>query len=458
MNQEKSNVEKASQWFRNSITVRLLGMGVILLLLLIPMSMVESLIYERIHHHSTVKYEIADSWGKSQVIGGPILTVPYETTYEFLDPITKEPKVNRQRFTSHFLAEDLQITGEMIPEIRHRGIYNVTVYESHLNLEGKFHFPQDKRWPVENVEILWNEAILSVEIPDLRGVQENIIIDFSGEEIPMNAGLAPGSPLMGGVSCPIELDPENAKELDFNFNIKLRGSDGLSFHPWAKNTEVNIQSDWTAPSYFGAFPPDEINEDTSNGFKAGWQVLHLNRNIPQTFQSIPNDLYQYSFGVRLNEETNDYKSTERAAKYAVLFIALTFLTFFIIQISKGIKLHPVQFMLVGLSLCVFYILLLSLGEHIGFKWAYTIAGLSIIALIGTYMKAAFNSNKLAWLVVSVMGLLYFFIYVIIQLVDFALLVGSIGLFIALATLMFASRRMDWYQLKQSSLETEGLKN
>ncbi|MFT5247651.1 MAG: inner membrane protein, partial [Gammaproteobacteria bacterium] len=158
------------------------------------------------------------------------------------------------------------------------------------------------------------------------------------------------------------------------------------------------------------------------------------------------------------EETNDYKSTERAAKYAVLFIALTFLTFFIIQISKGIKLHPVQFMLVGLSLCVFYILLLSLGEHIGFKWAYTIAGLSIIALIGTYMKAAFNSNKLAWLVVSVMGLLYFFIYVIIQLVDFALLVGSIGLFIALATLMFASRRMDWYQLKQSSLETEGLKN
>ena len=141
MIEEKSNVEKASQWFRNSITVRLLGMGVILLLLLIPMSMVENLIYDRIHLHNSVKHEIAESWGMSQALGGPILTVPCETVYEYVDPITKEKKENRQRFTSHFLPEDLQISGEMIPENRHRGIYNVTVYESHLKLKGDFNFP-----------------------------------------------------------------------------------------------------------------------------------------------------------------------------------------------------------------------------------------------------------------------------------------------------------------------------
>jgi inner membrane protein len=454
MNEEKTPLEKASTWFRTSISIRLIGMGIILLLLLVPMGMVESLIYERISLQNGVKREIAENWGHNQVLGGPILTVPYQTVYHFTDPITKEANVTKNRYVIHFLPEELLISGSMMPETRHRGIYDVLVYETQLKFNGNFKFPESKSWEEKNIEILWDECSLALEIPDLGGVQKDIVMKFADEKTPMNSGITADSPLHGGVTCPVQIDPENPGQLTFDFDLQLRGSDGLSFHPWAKNVEVNIESPWTSPSYFGAFPPDDVNEDTSKGFNAGWQVLHLNRNIPQTFKTGPSDLFGYAFGVKLNEEVNDYKSTERAAKYAVLFIALTFLTFFIIQISKDIKLHPVQFMLVGLSLVVFYVLLLSVGEHLGFMWAYIIASIAVIALIGTYMRAAFNSNKLAGLVIGVMSLLYFFIYVIIQLVDFALLVGSIGLFVALAALMYASRRMDWYHLKQSPVPAQ----
>ncbi|MCB0762419.1 MAG: cell envelope integrity protein CreD [Flavobacteriales bacterium] len=452
--QSTTSLEKFAEWRRNSKSLKLIGIGIIILLLMIPLDMITRLIRERVDLKNNVQYEIAGNWARAQQLSGPIITVPFDWISTSTNSLTGEILESRTRRHLHFLPENLDINSEITPVDRYLGIYHTTVYESGIDLSGQFAFPEHALFNDPHVSVLWDEVLVSFGIPDLRGVQNELKLDFDGLDYTLRSGMSDEAPIASGVGTRIILDPDDPHNLEFSMVLDLKGSFNLSFDPLARTTQVTARSSWTAPSYFGSFLPDTHNEDTSNGFEAHWKILDINRNIPQSFETVPKDLRSHSFGVNLFEEVNHYTSTERSAKYAMLLIFLTFLTFFIIMLVRKIRIHPVQFLFVGLALCVFYVLLLALSEQIGFSWAYLAAAAANCILISLYMKAAFKSSGLAAIVMLVTSLLYLFIYIIIQLANYSLLAGSIGLFAALAIMMFASRNMDWYALRSEPQTAE----
>ena len=235
----------------------------------------------------------------------------------------------------------------------------------------------------------------------------------------------------------------------FNFNVKLKGSEYINFVPVGKVTDIELSSDWNNPSFDGPFLPDsrEIDDD---GFTAHWNVLHLNRNYPQAWIGAQHKVKDSAFGVNLLIPVDSYQKSERSIKYAILFIGLTFLVFFFIEIINKKRVHPIQYILVGLALCLFYTLLLSISEHTSFNIAYGISTLLTIGLISTYTKTVLKSNALTGLMGGILIILYLFIFIIIQLQDYALLMGSIGLFIILGLVMYFSRKIDWYQINNET--------
>jgi inner membrane protein len=223
------------------------------------------------------------------------------------------------------------------------------------------------------------------------------------------------------------------------------------FVPLGKQTKVNLKSKWQNPSFTGAFLPDKRDVGV-NGFNATWEVLHLNRPYPQIFKGQIEGIGDSSFGVNLIVPVDEYQKSMRSAKYAVIFITLTFLIFFFVQVINGVRIHPIQYLIVGLALCIFYTLLIALSEHIPFIYSYLISSISIIGLITLYAKSIFKDNKLTAIICLILTMLYLFIYSIIQMEDYALLMGSIGLFIVLATIMYLSRKINWYEIKSKNEE------
>lgn len=244
------------------------------------------------------------------------------------------------------------------------------------------------------------------------------------------------------------------KDLTFSFDLFLQGSRHLGFIPLGKETNVKIASEWKDPSFSGAFLPDnrKVNE---NGFSSEYKILELNRNYPQFWYGVQNTntLLSSAFGVDLLLPMNDYQKSTRSAKYALLAISLTFLTFFLVEIFNRKKVHPFQYILIGLALILFYTLLISVSEHTNFDFAYAVASVAIIGMIGLYARTIFGNLKQALLLVLVLAFTYLFVYITLQLQDYALLIGSIGLTIILGTTMFITRNINWYELG-SSKKTE----
>jgi inner membrane protein len=210
-------------------------------------------------------------------------------------------------------------------------------------------------------------------------------------------------------------------------------------------TDVNLASEWPNPSFNGAFLPDKRTV-TVNGFKANWNVLHLNRNFPQIWTGNQHAISNSSFGIDLLLPVDNYQKSYRSIRYAILFIGFTYLVFFFIEVLNKIFIHPIQYILVGVALIVFYTLLLSISEHINYNFAFIISALATLLLIAGYVRAILKSGKLTMLISGILAVLYTFIFVIIQLQDYALLIGSIGLFIILGLVMYFSRKIDWYNL------------
>ncbi len=449
MKEEKTAFEKVRQSIRNSVTLKLLGIGFIILLLMIPISMVEKLIWERKSFQDQAHNEITSSWGNQQAVKGLVLTIPYEVT-SFIENLSdKTVEEFKQKKYAHFLPEMLNIKGEMKDDHLNRGIYDVLVYESDLSINGHFIQPVYDDWLGDNKKVLWDEAFVSLGISDLRGVQENISMKWNGKDYHFDPGAENSGIITNGVSSLLSINPDT-KKFSFSLDLTLRGSNGLSFIPLGKETNVDVQSTWPHPKFYGAFPTDS-KEISDSGFNGKWKVLYLNRPFPQIFEGTPSGIDQSGFGVRLFEPINQYKKAERSAKYAILFIILTFITFFLIQIINSVKIHPIQFVFVGMGLCIFYVLLLSLSEHIGFDWAYLVAAAGIILEITLYVKSILASKKLTWLIFTLLSVLYIFIYTIIQLQDFSLLMGSIGLFLVLGAMMYLSRNIDWPNLKRKEI-------
>lgn len=420
----------------------------ITLILLIPTSMIRGLVNERQNTKDDAISEIGSKWGEEQTITGPFLTIPYtkhEKRYSAKD--STDVWVETTEYLN-ILPNTLNIKSNIDPERRYRGIFEVIVYNSDLSLNGDFASLNPSQFNINSEDLQLNKAFLSIGITDLRGIENQVVLEWGNDTKVFNPGTITKNLFTSGINAPLELSLSETNEIitsPFSFDVQLKGSEYLRFVPVGKITDVEMQSNWNTPSFDGAFLPDE-RDVTENGFSANWNILHLNRNYPQAWINSAHRVNNSAFGVDLLLPVDNYKKSERSIKYAILFIGLTFLVFFFIEITNKKKVHPIQYILVGLSLCLFYTLLLSISEHLAFHFAYLISSLLTISLITAYTKTVLKSNPLTLLMSGILVILYLFIYVIIQLQDYALLMGSIGLFVILALVMYFSRKIDWYSI------------
>jgi inner membrane protein len=442
-------IEKTNNWLKRSVTVKLVTIGILILLLLIPVSMVESLIFERQSRQEEAKREVSQKWGNDQTITGLVLTVPYKTYDKVFQKgsSTKYSLVETTEY-AHFLPENLIINGKIIPEKRKRGIYEIIVYNSKMEISGNFETPSFEDWKTPEEDVLWDEAFVSLGLSDLRSIQKKVILKWNGQEQMFSPGLETREVIETGISVKLPYNPAlKASKSTFSVALDFNGSSSLNFIPLGKTTKVGISSAWQHPKFDGAFLPDS-HTVTKNGFSANWEILHLNRPYPQKFRGSQESIAGSSFGVNLIEPVDEYQKSTRSAKYAIMLISLTFLLFFFTQILNGVRIHPIQYILVGLALCIFYILLIALSEHIPFSYSYLVSSIAIIGLITIYSKSIFKNPILTKVIFGILIILYGFIYIIIQLEDYALLMGSIGLLLVLASVMYLSRKINWYNLDQ----------
>ncbi len=420
---------------RDSITFKLLSMAVVIVLLIIPSVIISVLIEERSRTADEATEEVSQKWGHAQVITGPMLVVPFKELRE-----TTSGDVAFKTRHAYFLPESLQVSGAMAPSMRYRGIYEVTVYTADLSLRGTFAPPSFADWEVNPDAILWNEAAVVVGIRDMRGINEVIMLSWNGEESAFGGGIEATGVIDTGVSARVGAMQGG----EFTFDLSLNGSQSIQVVPAAKKTAVTLESSWPSPKFDGAFLPDtrEISQD---GFTAQWHVLDLNRSYPQRWRDSTNGIVESAFGVALVMPVDHYRKALRASRYAFIVITLTLLTFFLIEVRQKKRAHPFQYILVGLMLCLFYTLLLSISEHVSFNAAYALAGVATITAIACYIQSVYHSRVLSILTGSVLVVIYLFMYLLLQLEDYALLSGSIGLFIALVLTMYLTRKVQWYR-------------
>lgn len=433
--------DRTSQWVKNSITLKILGIGFLLLLMLIPLEMVEDIIHERKRFQENTIQQVTDDWAQYQTITGPILMIPFNQLTYYKNAKTGETTASKTAHWASFLPEELNIEGELLPETRHRGIYEVSVYKSNIELEGKFIEP-DFDFGFDSIEVDYSKAQVVFGVSDSRGIESQVQLQSSVGTTPYSPGVGACQVVERGVHFKVDLT--GIKELEFKIPLQLKGSYGLNMLPLGKSTKAHISGNWADPKFRGAHLPDKHTiENELQTFDANWEVLDLNRSFPQKFLANNLQTNGESFGVELHMPLSQYQKNMRAAKYAVLFIALTFLCFFFVQVIKKIKIHFVQCLLVGFALCLFYVLLLSFSEVIGFNYAYLIATTAVILQIGFYIRAVTKSTKISLMLSSLLALLYTFVFSIIQMEERSLLFGSIGLFIILGAIMYLSRSVQW---------------
>jgi inner membrane protein len=430
---------------KTSVLFKISIICVLILLLLLPASLIQSLIHERESTRSAAAQEIGGKWGLAQTITGPFISIPYN---EFASNSQNQQSHRRDKVRKwmHFMPNNLSIDGQVNPELKSRGIFEVAVYESALSLNGNFSPIDVSLFDIPKEDILFDKAILSLGITDLKGIENQIEIKWDTSNLFFNSGMLTQDLTYSGLHVPLNLAYNDSVSHTFHLDLALNGSEEIYFTPIGKTTDVNLSSPWPDPSFWGTFLPDEreVNED---GFIAHWNVLHLNRNFPQAWTGSGYNVQDSAFGAKLIQGADTYKKSNRVAKYAILFIGLTFLVFFFVEVMQKVFIHPIQYLLVGLALVVFYSLLLALSEHIVFNTAYLISTLLTLGLVTVYTAAVIKSKPVTLLISGILVLLYFFIFTIIQLQDYALLMGTIGIFLILAFVMYFSRKIDWYSIR-----------
>jgi inner membrane protein len=407
--------------------------------------MIKGLIHERENVQNDAISEVSAKWGENQTISGPYISIPY---YKYVKEYSKKDSVEKLvliKENIHILPSELSIDGIINPESRYRGIYEIVVYNSILHIKGKFNLSEMNELDIAKENIQFDKAYLSLGISDLRGIEKQITLSWNDKTYSFNPGVVSDDIIVSGINANVDLDSKDSMLYEFSLSIDLKGSQLLYFTPVGKVTDIRMASSWSNPSFNGSFLPD-TREVSDTGFVAGWNVLHLNRNYPQMWTGSNYSVESSAFGIDLLLPVDSYQKSYRSIRYAILFIAFTFITFFFIEVLQKIFIHPVQYILVGIALVVFYTLLLSISEYLNYNVAFIISAVATILLIAGYLKAILKSNKLTLLISGILFILYAFIFVIIQLQDFSLLIGSVGLFVILGLIMFYSRKIDWYNL------------
>lgn len=433
------------------IVLRLLGMLLILLPLWIAASMVNSLISEREGVRESAESEISEKWGNDQVLAGPVMVLPWIQTEQLLSHDNGKTvyRTVRHRRSASFLPERLEIKGILRPEIRRRGIFETVLYIAELDVKGSFKAPDLRGLEIDPATVLWDKAVLSASVSDLRGIRDGAVLDWGGRNVSFEPGAGESSPFGFGFHArDLRLGQAGKGEVPFSFKLSLNGSRTLKVLPLGRQNSIALESTWPDPSFNGEYLPVE-REVGPNGFKARWSVHELARSFPQSWRNNDVDgsrLSGAAFGLGLVRTASTYQQSARATKYAVLFLLLTFTFFFLFEVLGKAKVHPVQYLLVGAALVVFYLLLLSVSEQLGFNAAYGLASIATLGLIWAYVRAILKEPGRARLLLASLAGLYAYLFVILRLDDYALLMGSLGVFAALATLMLLTRKIDWYNL------------
>ena len=437
----ETTIKKAGK-INQSITFKALVIGFLTIILLIPGIMIQDLIRERQDRSVETIEKINAKWSNAQTICGPVLTIPYTTTH-----MDANNKTVLQEHTISITPENLNIDTQLFPEERYYGIYKTILYKSEIDLSGNFDKINYQK--TDNSTIHWDQAYLTIGVSDLRGITENISFTLDNKLYPVEAA-SNYDRLMGKILV-VSLNNADTlltgQPLNFNCKIKLNGSSNINFIPIGKTSKVHVAGTWKSPGFIGNFSPEHTI--TENGFDANWSVLRFNRSIPETWIDNQVDTFEdASFGVNLIDPVNHYQQNMRSAKYAIMFIALTFVVFFFVEILTKKRIHPIQYLLVGIALILFYSLLLSISEQINFGIAYLIASIATIGLITAYTHSIFKNKMQTGGLAAMLCMLYIFLYVVLQLEDIALLIGSVGLFIILGIIMFFSRKINWYKQEE----------
>ena len=425
-------------------TFKVLGIAALALVMLIPLAQVNDLVGEREGRAREATQKIAERWGAQQLVGAPVLVVPVRWQ------VQHDKEWTTVEETEYVLADRASIVGNLTPAVRAYGIYETAVYTTEISVEGRFAATDLAALATPGVEPQWQRAELRVPVADVRGIRYVSTLHFGDREL--TVGPSDGVANIGAIGAPAPLDGSKLGEtLPFSLKLTLAGTERFALLPLARETDLHLSSPWPHPGFDGAFLP-KAHHVGASGFDADWQVLDLNRRLAQHWREhdAPGALSEASFGITLTQPAGSYQQNVRAGKYGVLFIALTFVAFFLFEVLRGLRVHPVQYLLVGLALCTFYVVLLALSEQIGFGPAYAVAAACVVAMIGGYAGVVLAARRAGFVLGALVAVIYGLLYGLVVSEDYALLMGSLALLAAVAALMYLTRRVDWYGLTPSA--------
>lgn len=450
-----------------SILKKLGVVFILFLLLQIPLLMVNGVMEDRQMYNVDYPQQYKGPGAGQQTIIGPVLTVPYhyQVTESKDIPTTattdNKPTTSNKTVKSikteigylHFFPENLTVNGKLIPETRDEGKFKSILYSTSLEFKGGFNTADFAQKKISDKDLIWKDAFIALGVSDLRGIRKETILNWGGQQYKFIPGVN-GLKLADTGQHVVLTGMQKSGSYPFAFTVHLNGSRDLNIFPAGKENKIALASTWREPIFTGGFLPTQktVNQQ---GFNAVWEVSYFSRNLPQLWTDndpeIKNSLAQYVIGTTLATPVEFYRTAIRAVKYGSLFIIMTFLTFFIFERLTKLRIHEVQYLLVGLALCLFFLLLIAITEWVPFIWAYTLASIPTIALITWYTQAFSKArNEHLWkIMVAMLTILYIYLYILLQLENLSLLFGAIGLFIVLTVVMYVTRNIDWYSEKEN---------
>jgi inner membrane protein len=442
--------------FARSPSVKLVVICILIVLLMIPLLLVVGLVSERQGRAASVASEVAQTWGAQQQLSGPFVIVPYTIRTQVRDGDKILDQTQERRAV--FLPQELSIDGNAATQVLTRSIFEVNVFTARLSLTGRFAAPLLADVDANAISVRWSDASLVLALSDVSGLKEaaNLIIDDS-QTIAFQPSLGIPGVYTNGIHAKLGGTSEPLQAFSFRVDLVFSGSGQLTFAPAARETKVALSADWPHPSFMGGFLPTE-RAISDAGFTASWAVPDLARSVPQAWSLADagvDRLGATHFGVAFYQPIDFYDVVFRAVKYGILFLALAFMAVFVLEIVADKRVHAVQYLFVGIAMIFFYVLLLSFSEHIGFLPAYGVASVATGGMLSMYVGKALRSlgHGLAMMVLFLV--LYGFLYLILQLEDYALLAGAILGFAALCVVMFATLRVDWSGGRASESKTVG---
>lgn len=430
--------------FKSALFWKVMTLLGCMLLLLIPLRMLSSLIDERSSYRDDVEQSLRRSTSGSQKLVGPLIAIPMT---KITTDITNDKEVRKSSsFIRYYLPEDLSITGKQIVEPRQIGIYEGQIWRSELTLNATFNKQQLVGNHDDDDVTVTDAPYVVLAVGDSRGIGKVGELNINEQNYPVEPGSNLSRVKQGlHATIPVELLKED--KLKLSFTLDLLGTKQLAVVPLGRNSQFNLGSNWPHPNFIGDFLPQQRTVEES-GFTASWQSTWFANNINNNFSDAQRIDVNHlpTFSVTVANPVDHYQLTDRAVKYAVLLIGLTFMSFFLLETLTGLRVHPMQYLLVGLSLVMFYLVLLAVSEHVGFNIAWMLASLVCAGMNSFYLRAVLNSRKASLMFTAGLLMLDGMLWLLLQSEDSALLVGTGVLFAALSAIMLLTRHINWYAL------------